>query len=198
MLTPWARARSRQHVEQLAGAIARTGIGPNVLTVSGTLLHVGVAWLLAEGRLAAGAAALAGAAAFDGLDGALARATGRSSRFGAFLDSTFDRVSEVLVFLGLLVWAQNTGQVVQARLVLIALAGSLMVSYTRARAEGIGRGTSSGVLGRLERMLVLVAGLALGWLSLSLWILAIGSWLTTAHRVYDVWRRCAVEPDGEA
>jgi CDP-diacylglycerol--glycerol-3-phosphate 3-phosphatidyltransferase len=190
VLTEPARRLSSGIVGPIALAIGRTGVSPNALTLGGTLLHVGVAWLLAAGHLRAGAVALAIAAAFDGLDGALARRTGCESVFGAFLDSTFDRVSEILVFLGLLVYSQRTDLPVEGRLVLVALAGSLMVSYTRARSEGLRCGTKVGVFGRLERMLVLVVGLLLGWLTAALWILAVGAWLTAAHRVIDVRRRC--------
>ena len=195
MLTERARSASRGFVDPLARAVGRLGISPNALTVAGTLLHVGVAWLLADGHLAAGGLALAGAAAFDGLDGALARATGRDSRFGAFLDSTLDRVSEAIVFFGLLVHTQRAGLAPEGGLVLVALAGSLVVSYTRARAEGLGVGTTSGVFGRLERMGVLVVGLVAGWLTGTLVLLAVGAWLTAAHRILDVARRCREAED---
>jgi len=174
----------------LALAVGRTGLSPNALTVIGCGLHLGVAWLLAAGHLAAGGMALVVAAAIDGLDGTLARLTGRESTFGAFLDSTLDRVSEILVFFGLLIHAQRSGLVIEGRLAFVALAGSIMVSYTRARSEGLDRGTKAGLFGRLERMATLVLGLLLGWLKPALWVVAVGAWLTAAHRVYDVSRRC--------
>jgi CDP-diacylglycerol--glycerol-3-phosphate 3-phosphatidyltransferase len=191
MLTHKARALSRGVVEPLALGLGRTGISPNGLTVLGSALHIGVAWLIAAGHLAAGGLALAAAAAFDGLDGALARATRRDSAFGAFLDSTLDRVSEAIVFLGLLVHAQRVGNPRAAQLALVALAGSLLVSYTRARAEGIGHGTQGGVFGRLERMGLLVLGLLAGWVEATLWVLVLGAWFTVGQRVLDVRRRCA-------
>jgi CDP-diacylglycerol--glycerol-3-phosphate 3-phosphatidyltransferase len=148
---------------------------------------------LARGELQLGAICVAVAAAADGLDGALARATNQTSRAGAFLDSVLDRVSEILLFGGLLVFAVRSGRDVDAVLVLAALSGSLMVSYTRARAEGLGCGTKAGVFGRLERMVVLIAGLALGQLTATMAVVAVGAWLTAAARMRDVLRRCGPE-----
>lgn len=198
MLTERARRLSQGVISPLALAVGRTGITPNWLTAVGCLLHLGVAGLLASGNLAVGGVALALAAMFDGLDGALARQTGRESKFGAFLDSTLDRVSEILVFLGLLVYTQAQGLDAEGRLVLLAMAGSIMVSYTRARSESLERGTKAGVFGRLERMVVLVVGLLLGRLTLTLWILTLGAWLTAAQRVFDVERICRSDGGGSA
>jgi CDP-diacylglycerol--glycerol-3-phosphate 3-phosphatidyltransferase len=191
MLTDRARQLTRGLVEPVARGLGRLGLTPNALTALGFVLHLGVAWLLAMGWLAAGAVGLALAAAFDGLDGTLARLTGRSSARGAFLDSTFDRMSEVAVFFGLLLFANRSGLAQEVWLVYVALAGSLLVSYTRARSEGIGCPTKAGVFGRLERMAVLVVGLFFGWLTVTLWVLVLGAWLTVALRIRDVWRRCA-------
>ena len=191
MLTGRARTATRGLVTPLALALGRLGLSPDALTVSGTLLHVGVAWLLASGRpLWWGALALAAAASFDALDGALARATDRTSPFGAFLDSTLDRISEILLFLGLLLRALQSGEVPLATASLLAVTGSLMVSYARARSEGIGFDTRVGLFGRLERMLVLVVGLALGQPLATVAVVAAGAWLTVVQRVLDVRRRC--------
>ena len=197
MLTDRMRLASRGLVEPLALAAGRLGLSPNSITVLGCTLHLGVAWLLAAGRPQAGAVALALAAAFDGLDGTLARLTGRVSRRGGFLDSTLDRVSEILVFGGLLIASGAAGDPVGVVLCYAVITGSIMVSYTRAKSEALGCGTKAGMFGRLERMLVLIVGLLAGQLRLTLWILAIGVWLTTALRIADVWRRCA-EDDAAA
>jgi CDP-diacylglycerol---glycerol-3-phosphate 3-phosphatidyltransferase len=197
VITDKARQMSRGFVKPLALALGRVGFTPNMVTVAGSVLHLGVAALLAAGHLSLGGVGLALAAAFDGLDGTLARETGRASKFGAFLDSTLDRVSEILVFGGLLWYVQRQPPATDCRwcqfdglLVLLALCGSLMVSYTRARSEGIGCGTKAGLLGRLERTAILVVALLLGWLRPGLLIIAVGAWLTVAQRVTDVWRRC--------
>jgi CDP-diacylglycerol--glycerol-3-phosphate 3-phosphatidyltransferase len=202
VLTASARDLSRRYVEPVALALGRLGLTPNTLTVAGCLLHLLVVWPLATGHPGWAALALAAAAAFDALDGTLARLTDSASPFGAFLDSTFDRISEILVFTGLLLYVERyrSGDPLLALLVLLGLAGSLMTSYTRARSEAIGLGTKGGVFGRFERMLVLIIGLLLTawfgplWFALVLWVLAVGAWLTTAARVRDVARLAGSVP----
>jgi CDP-diacylglycerol--glycerol-3-phosphate 3-phosphatidyltransferase len=198
MLTDSARRVTRKYVEPVAAAMGRAGLTPNGLTVIGCLLHLLVVWPLALGHLVLAALMLAFAAAFDGLDGTLARATGQASPFGAFLDSTLDRCSEVLVFAGLLLYVQRwmPADPWLPMVVLLGLAGSLMTSYTRARSEAIGQGTKGGVFGRFERMGLLVIGLILGawnpfFVVLTLWVLTIGAWLTVALRVLDVRQKTA-------
>jgi len=194
MLTDRARSMTRGIVEPLAQVIDRAGLTPNMVTVIGMLLHLLVAVLLGRGHFAAGGIVLFVAAGIDGLDGTLARQTGRVSPFGAFLDSTLDRISEVLTFFGLvlyLAWGSfgAGGPPYSAALVYAAATGSMMVSYARARSETIGRGTTVGWMSRMERMALMVFGLLIGWVAPVLWIIAIGAWLTTAHRVHDVWRQ---------
>lgn len=198
MITEPARRLFRAPVEATADALARLGITPNSLTVAGASMHAFVLLALARGEFMRGALLLLLASGIDGVDGTLARRTGRSSSFGAFLDSTLDRVSEILVFLGLLLFTQSeAGSVASggfaAWLVYLALSGSLMVSYSRARAEGAGLGTQVGFFGRFERMTTLWLGLVSGWVGPALWVVAFGAWLTTGQRVLDVWRRSRIE-----
>jgi CDP-diacylglycerol--glycerol-3-phosphate 3-phosphatidyltransferase len=200
MVTERARAVSRVVVEPLAALLGRLGFTPDALTLTGTALHVVVAALLARGYLRWGGVALIVAAAFDALDGTLARCTGRVSPFGAFLDSTCDRLSEILVFAGLL-WYTVVGLsagncqrcTYDPLLVFAAATGSLMVSYSRARSEGVSRPTKAGLFGRFERMSVLVIALLVAQLRAGLVLIAIGAWWTCAQRVLDVRRRCANE-----
>ncbi len=194
MFTDRARTLSRGFVEPVALALGRIGLTPNAITFIGAALHVVVAWLLFNGRFAGGGVMLALAAGIDGLDGTLARKTGQTSSLGAFLDSTFDRISEILTFLGLVAYAEWGARAVggaplSASLVFLAASGSVMVSYARARSEGIGRGTKVGLLGRMERMVILVLGLVTAQVAIALWIIAVGAWLTTGFRIYDVWRQ---------
>lgn len=191
MITERARVASRGLVEPLALALARVGATANALTVTGTLLHVLVAWLVARGDLLLAGLALAPAGACDALDGALARVTGTASAFGAFLDSTLDRVSETLVFTGLLAFALGRADRAAALLALVALAGSLLVSYTRARGAAIGCDTRAGAFDRFVRTVLVGAGLLTGWIVPALWVVAAGAWLTVAQRVLDVRRQCA-------
>ncbi|MCC6625834.1 MAG: CDP-alcohol phosphatidyltransferase family protein [Chloroflexi bacterium] len=184
------KEQARSLARTLAVGLARTGISPNGLTVIGLLLNVAVAAVLASGHLAAGGALLLLAGAFDMLDGALARATNQTSKFGAFFDSTLDRYSELVVFFGLLLHLQATGFLTEAALVYAAAAGSVLVSYARARAEALGFDCEVGLLGRPERILVLAAGLLFGEVALLgvLWLLAILTNATAVQRMVHVWR----------
>ena len=194
MFTDRARTMTRGVVEPLAYAIGRVGLTPNGVTLIGMSLHVLVAALLALGYFAVGGALLFIASGIDGLDGTLARLTGKTTPFGAFFDSTLDRISEVLTFLGLILYldwraVDPSTALYSPALVYAAATGSLMVSYSRARAEGIGSSTKVGFMGRMERMALVVLGLVTGWIGPVLWAVVIGTWLTTAYRVYDVWRQ---------
>src|SRR3954452_3114596 len=144
------------HVGRLLGA---TGISPNALTLIGLLLNCAAAAIVASGALTLGGVAFLVASAFDMLDGAVARAMARSSRFGAFLDSVIDRYAEAVVFVGLLVALIREGDTNLAIGATVALVGSLMVSYTRARAEGLGLDCDVGLLQRPERVILLAVGL---------------------------------------
>ncbi len=177
-------------IDPMADAIARSGISPNALSVAGASFHVLVAWLLAEGRLLSAAVVLLVSSGIDGIDGTVARRTGQVSTFGAFLDSSLDRISEILVYLGLLLYAvRGSGTAPAAWLVYLALTGSIMVSYTRARSEAVGFPTKVGLATRFERMSLLWLGLLFGRLQIVLAIIAVGAWLTAGHRILDVRRQ---------
>jgi CDP-diacylglycerol--glycerol-3-phosphate 3-phosphatidyltransferase len=136
------------------------------------------------------------AAGFDALDGTLARMTGRTSRFGAFLDSTLDRFSEAVIFLGLFVYLVDQGAQTELILIYATIVGSLMVSYARARAEGIGVTLKEGLLTRFERVGLLILGLIFNQLTLVLWILAIFTNVTAVQRMWLVWRITGGEQGG--
>jgi CDP-diacylglycerol--glycerol-3-phosphate 3-phosphatidyltransferase len=128
------------------------------------------------------------ASIFDMLDGALARATQQSSAFGAFLDSTLDRYSESVTFLGLAFYfSAQTASRTETMLILVTVIGSLMVSYTRARAEALQVECKAGMLQRPERVILLVAGLLIGWLQPVLWIMAILTNVSAIQRIYEVY-----------
>lgn len=198
MFSAAARKYSRVFLEPLARFISATGVSPNVITVIGFLLMIGVAIVLARGHLVLGGFLIIGVAIFDAVDGTLARMMGRTSRFGAFLDSTLDRFSEAVIFLGLFIYFSGQGQNHQPELLLIyaTVVGSLMVSYARARAEGIGVPLKEGLFTRFERVFILVVGLLFGQLTLALWLLAIFSNLTAIQRMYLVWRITGGEKGG--
>jgi CDP-diacylglycerol---glycerol-3-phosphate 3-phosphatidyltransferase len=151
----------RGFVQPLAVALARAGIQANWLTYLGFLLNVGVAVVVAEGWLGIGGALFLIVNALDFLDGAVARAAGTAGAFGAFLDSVLDRYSEAVVFVGLIVWYSRADDTFAVIVTALALSGSFMVSYCRARAEGLGLDCEVGLLQRPERIVVLGIGLML-------------------------------------
>lgn len=168
----------------LATPLARVGVSPNVLTLCGLLAMFGVAYVLALGHQRVAGLLLIPVALFDALDGALARLTGKATPFGAFFDSTLDRIAEIALYLGLLYLYR--GLALESVLVYLTITGSLMVSYTRARAEGLGVQCKVGLFTRLERLAVLVVGLLLEQTLLALIVLAIFSNLTVLQRVWHV------------
>lgn len=196
MLTEAARKYSRIFLEPIARFVSWTGVSPNFITLIGFVLMIGVAVVLASGYLFWGGVLIMAAALFDALDGTLARMMGRTSRFGAFLDSTLDRFSEAIIFLGLFIHFTGRDQNLELILIYATVVGSLMVSYARARAEGIGVPLKEGIFTRFERVLLLVIGLVINQLTVALWLLAIFSNITAIQRMYLVWRITGGEKGG--
>jgi len=192
-LTDRARHLVRGIVDPIANLLVWLGFTPNTLTLIGFLMNVAVAVVLSQGQMRWGAVAFFLASAFDGLDGALARKLNQVSRFGAFLDSTMDRLSEAAVFLGLLVWYTGHGARQEIVLIYATIVGSLMVSYSRARAEGLGMDCKVGLLTRMERSIVLFVGLLLEQVTITLWVMAVLVNFTALQRMVYVWRRSGVE-----
>jgi len=188
--------------EPVARVVAKTGIAPNAVTITGFLLIIGVAWVLSQGHFLLGGFLVIVASSLDFIDGALARVTGRSTRFGALLDSTLDRYSEAVLLFGLLwfyAW-QEQGGTTEMLLIFAIIVGSLLVSYVRARAEGLGLDAEVGIMRRTMRVLTLALGLMLSpigpALLVILWILAILTHLTAAYRLFYVWRCAKKERPG--
>jgi CDP-diacylglycerol---glycerol-3-phosphate 3-phosphatidyltransferase len=182
-------ARIRSSTLRLGEALGRWGLTPNLLTGIGLVLNLVVAAVIASGSLRVGGALLLLASGFDMLDGAVARASGTVTKFGGFLDSTIDRYSESLVYGGVLVYLLGTQDYrLGSLLIIVATAGSLLISYARARAEAAGFRASVGLLARPERVLILAIGLLTGYVIPALWILAIGTHLTVMTRMAHVWR----------
>jgi len=183
---------ARRPIEPLAALFLKMGLSPNALTLTGVILSLGAgAAIVRERLIVAGLMLLAGGLC-DILDGSMARRAGRTTVRGAFLDSTLDRVSEIAVFFGLL-YNYRDSMVFQAWSFL-ALSGSLMTSYARARAEGLGLSAKVGLLERPERMVMLILALllnewkplgrgALDWVVI---LLAVLTWVTTVRRLAHV------------
>ena len=175
---------------------------PNTITVLGFLVVAGAAVVVGTGNLLVGALILTAGSLLDAVDGALARATGAGSRFGSFLDSTLDRAAEAVLYGGIVAYyllhsSQPTGPVLLA---LLALAGSFMVSYTRARAESIGLAASIGLAPRMERLVLTFAGIGLAGLGfgialiIALALVAVLSVATTVQRIWHVHRLSSAVP----
>jgi CDP-diacylglycerol--glycerol-3-phosphate 3-phosphatidyltransferase len=186
------RRRTKGLLEYIAGPLARAGVSPNLLTLCGLLASGVVAALLGLGHERLAGLLLIPVGLFDALDGALARLTGKATPFGAFFDSTLDRFAEIALYLGLLYLYR--GSTLATLLIYLTITGSLMVSYARARAEGLGLECKVGLFTRLERLAVLMLGLLLEQTLIALIILAIFSHLTVLQRVWHVRKLTAKEP----
>lgn len=183
----------RRITDPIVFLLAKAHISPNALTLAGVLGSAGAAVLLARGQFLAGGIVVLAAGALDILDGALARATGRVTRFGAVFDSVMDRVSEAAVLFGLLYYYAGRDAREESLLVFAALAGSMLVSYIRARGEILGLPIREGLFTRAERVVVIGLGAIIGQVRIALWILAILANLTALQRFYLVWRKTRQE-----
>jgi len=187
--------RLTQPVAQL---LAKTPITPNTITWLGFLLALGAATLIATGHLFAAGFVVLVAGFFDILDGALARVTNRVTQFGAVLDSTLDRLAEAVLLLGIIIALYvRGGFIVGVLLAGIALPGSLLVSYVRARAESLGLECQVGLFSRAERVIVLALGLLLSpidyiFLVIALAIIAVFSFVTVGQRLLYVWQQTRI------
>ena len=180
----------------------RLHITPNVVTVLGFGVVSVAALLVATGNLFAGAAVLTAGSLLDAVDGALARATGGGTPFGSFLDSTLDRAAEAVLYAALAAYflATSDQPAAPVLLALTALVGSFMVSYTRARAEGIGVSASNGLAPRTERLVLIVAGIALAGIGFEIGLIGamavvtILATATTIQRIWQVHRLSSIPP----
>jgi len=183
----WVRARARQIVP----ALRALHLTPNALTIVGLVFCAGSAVLVALGYLIAGGVVLFVASAFDILDGALARVIGKTQQYGAFLDSTIDRYAEAFTYIALLYYFLfRVHATLEPMLVIVALTGSLLVSYVRARAQSLGFRVNGGWLARPERVVITVIGLIVAPLLIwALWILAVLTNVTVLQRIWLVWQQ---------
>ena len=188
MLTDLMRQWGRGILNPISRFLGQIGVSPDSITGIGFLLTAVVAFFLTQGYIQLAGILLIVAAVFDAIDGSLARMLDRVTRFGAFLDSTVDRFSEAILFLGLLIYFYGQDSSTEVILTYVTIVGSLMVSYTRARAEGVGISIKGGLLTRVERTLVLIIGLLLNRLSITLWILAVFTNFTALQRIWLTWR----------
>lgn len=191
-LTDVLRARTVFIIDPIVTFLARHGVSPDWLTVIGMLAHFGIAWLIANGYMQWAGVTIIFVAPFDALDGALARKLGgQTNGFGAFLDSTLDRLAEIILFGGFLFYYGHTGQELLTVTAYIGLSGSLMVSYTRARAEALGYSCKIGIMSRVERYAVLTLSLLIARPDLGLIVVATFAYITVAQRIFHVWQQAS-------
>jgi CDP-diacylglycerol---glycerol-3-phosphate 3-phosphatidyltransferase len=185
-----------RHVTEPAGhALARAGITANGLTAIGLAGSLAAGALIATGQPVVGGAVSLLSGLPDMLDGAVAKASGRVSRKGAFLDSVVDRLSDAAVLSGVIWFAAVRDLGTMAVLAAIVLGLSLIVSYIKARAESLGFACNVGIAERPERVIVLGLALLLGHAEAGLWVLVAGTAITVVQRILVVWQQSDVGPD---
>src|SRR6202142_4328369 len=185
-------------IDRLAALLAPTGIPPNVITWLALVLNLWAGILFAAGRFAAGGGMMILAGLCDLLDGPVARRENRVSLFGAFLDSILDRYADLILFLGLLVYYSHVNRFGYAMLAGAAMAGSVMVSYAKARAESLVPSAEVGFWERPERLVLMILGALTNRMAFVLWILAIGPNITVIHRILHTWKETKVESHAPA
>jgi CDP-diacylglycerol---glycerol-3-phosphate 3-phosphatidyltransferase len=188
-LTDFLRTRFKGVLDPIALFLNRIGLMPNTMTVLGLAGNTLGAYFLARGQMTLGGILILLMGPIDALDGTMARLRGEPTDFGAFVDSVTDRYSELVIFGGLLYFYLQQDNWLMVVLAYLAAAGSVLVSYTRARAQSLGVETKVGILTRVERYLVLAPALIFNIPHIALWILAVLANLTALQRILDVRRK---------
>lgn len=183
MWTAWVGRGGTWLLVRIVRPLGRAGVNPNVLTFLGFAMTVLAAAAFGAGRLGLAAAGIFLAGFLDMLDGQVARRANRATPFGAFLDSTLDRYSDILLYMGLVVHYAVMGSFFYVILAAIAMASSFMVSYTRARAEVLIASCKVGFMERPERLVLLILGGVFRRMAPVLWVIAVGATLTVVHRI---------------
>jgi CDP-diacylglycerol--glycerol-3-phosphate 3-phosphatidyltransferase len=189
----WRHKLAERFTTPTARILSKTGVTPNTLTVMGFLVSVAAGVLIAKEYFLVGGLVTLFAGAFDLLDGPLARTTGKVSKFGGFLDSALDRLSEAAVLAGILAYYAFNDGTWESLLAFGCFVGSVMVSYLRARAEGLGVKCEVGIFTRVERVIVMSIGLMFGqWYDLAipimLGIITALAFVTVIQRLIHVQR----------
>ncbi len=188
----------RAGAQRFASFAQLVRVSPNVLTLVGLAVTAAAAVLIALGLLLPAGLVMLLAGSFDILDGAVARASGKTHRYGAFLDSTADRYGEGIVYLGLLyLFLVRDHQDLPVFLIAAALLGSLLVSYVRARAQSLGFTCDVGWFARPERVVITAVGLLINQMTIVLWILALATNATALQRVHAVWAQYRLQLRGD-
>ena len=175
-------------IDRIVRWLALSKIHPNVLTFLGLVINIWAAWLFSRGSFKWAGAVVIGAGLFDMVDGRVARATHQVTRFGGFFDSVMDRYSDLALYMGLLVYYASINRFFYIVLTAVVMTGSVMISYTRARAENAIPKCKVGFLERPERVVLIIIGALFNRLAAVLWVIAVLSNLTVVHRMIYTWQ----------
>jgi CDP-diacylglycerol--glycerol-3-phosphate 3-phosphatidyltransferase len=182
--------------DPIVGILSKSGITPNILTLINLALNIVAAYFIATGHFLIGGILILVSGLFDLLDGALARLTKKVTKFGAILDSTVDRISEAAILCGLLIWyAPQEDTSLKLLLIFVVLIGSFLVSYIRARAEGLGWQCQVGLFTRAERVIVLAIGLLINQIFIALCVLVVFVFITVFQRLVYLWKQGKIKGD---
>jgi len=184
-------------IDAIVRALALSKVHPNVLTFVGLLINVWAAFLFAQGKFMIGGFVLIGAGLFDMVDGRVARETNQVTRFGGYFDSVLDRYSDLGVLIGLLVYYASINRYFYVVLTAIVMTGTVMVSYTRARAENIIPRCKVGFLERPERVVLVIVGALFNRMAQVLWVIAVLSNITVIHRMIYTWQEATRLEDAQ-
>ena len=184
-------------IDRIVDALALAKIHPNVLTFVGLLINIWAPWLFADGKMFAAGLVVVGASVFDMVDGRVARATSQVTKFGGFFDSVLDRYSDLALYMGLLVYYASINRFSYIVLTAIAMTGSVMVSYTRARAENSIPKCKVGFLERPERIVLIMIGALFNRMAPVLWVIAVLSNWTVVHRMIYTWQEASRLEDAQ-
>ena len=184
-------------LDPIARVLNKIGLRPNTVTLIGLLGNVAAACLLSKGFFTYGGLLVLAVGPIDALDGTMARLRGESSAFGAFVDSVTDRYSELIILLGLMIYFAEGGNSKLIILIYLAAAGSVLVSYVKARAEGLGLSANTGLLTRVERYLVIAPSLIFNQVEVGLWIIAVLANFTALQRILFVRNQACITKEGK-
>jgi CDP-diacylglycerol--glycerol-3-phosphate 3-phosphatidyltransferase len=187
-------------IDRIVRWLALSRIHPDVLTFIGLVINIWAAWLFAAGSFRWAGVVVIGAGLFDMVDGRVARASNQVTRFGGFFDSVVDRYSDMALYMGLLVYYASINRFFYIVLTAVVMTGSVMVSYTRARAENTIPKCKVGFLERPERIVLIIIGAEFLRMAAVLWVIAVLSNLTVIHRMIYTWQQAnrADEADSRA
>jgi CDP-diacylglycerol--glycerol-3-phosphate 3-phosphatidyltransferase len=189
ILSDFLRNRTKGLLDPLGLFFNRLGVMPNTMTIFGLIGNMVGAYFLARGQMTIGGLIILAMGPVDALDGTMARLRGEQKEFGAFVDSVTDRYSELVIFGGLLYHYTAGGEWLPALGVYLAAAGSVLVSYVRARGQSLGMDTKVGLLSRFERYLILSPALIFNIPIIGVWIIAVFANITALQRIIDVRRQ---------